>query len=227
MDILSELAAKYRTDKGVQYHGYTPVYFEQFKNFRTDNFNFLEIGLGNITSENREGESLKMWADFFPNANIYGIDVEDKSFLNDGNRIQVFKGSQTDSVFLRDFMFTKIGLNRDLNRSHLKVVVDDASHHNPKTIFTFEEIFPYMENGGIYCIEDTVTSYWTGWQGDSNVLNPSHETVMSYFLNLCHNVNMLRRQNFHNPVIFEPKHSWYKDIKSIHFYNSQIFIYKW
>ncbi len=218
MDILSELAKKYRTDKGIEHHCYTPVYYEYFKGIRNEQFKFLEIGLGEITSANREGESIKMWEEFFPNALIYGIDIQDKSFLS-GGRVNIFQGDQTDESFL-------INVLKKIGEPRLKVIIDDASHINPYTIKTFEILFQALVPGGIYCIEDTVTSYWSGWQGEPNVINPSRETVMSYFLNLCHNVNMLKRENFHNEVSFDPKFTWYRDIKSIHFYNSQIFILK-
>lgn len=71
---LELLARKYGTDKRTNdagqniYHGYTDTYYELFKDDRYDKLNILEIGVQN-------GFSHKMWADFFPNSMIYGIDT--------------------------------------------------------------------------------------------------------------------------------------------------------
>src|SRR5215469_6200011 len=76
---LCELGAKHGTDKspifdGKQHkrawmtgHNYTPFYS---KLFSTSIHHLLEIGID-------QGNSLKMWEEFFPDADIYGVDVTD------------------------------------------------------------------------------------------------------------------------------------------------------
>ena len=65
MDILSQLAIKYDTDKFS--HGFTKVYDNLFNKYRNDKFNLLEIGVF-------YGSSIKMWHEYFQNSNIYAAD---------------------------------------------------------------------------------------------------------------------------------------------------------
>lgn len=62
---LCALGKKHLTDKPG--NGYTKVYYELMKNFRYDSINIFEIGI-------YFGASIKMWAEFFPNGKIFGID---------------------------------------------------------------------------------------------------------------------------------------------------------
>jgi len=56
------------TDKNTA-HSYLPVYEELFSPFRTTCKNILEVGVF-------DGGSIKLWEDYFPTANIYGLDLD-------------------------------------------------------------------------------------------------------------------------------------------------------
>jgi hypothetical protein len=214
MKTLDEIAIKYRTDKDSFHHGYCNIYDEYFTSRRLDNLNFLELGLGNIYSKNLEGESLLMWKEYFPNANIVGIDIEDKKFLEQ-DRIKVYQGNQIDSAFL----------NEVCSKHNFDIIIDDCSHINLYTIRTFEILFPKLNQGGIYCIEDTVTSYWEGWRGYKDVNATEAPTLMNYFKRILDVVNMKKRHNFPHPILYNYP-DWLNEITSIHFHNSQIIIKK-
>ena len=62
---LTEIGIKYGTDK--VRHGYTEIYNKILDKYRLDNFNFLEIGVF-------YGSSIKMWNEYFTNAQIYAAD---------------------------------------------------------------------------------------------------------------------------------------------------------
>jgi tRNA G46 methylase TrmB len=65
---LTKLGIKYMTDKAY-FHSFTEFYNNYFYQFqKLDNINILEIGIGG-------GGSLRMLNEFFPNANIYAIDI--------------------------------------------------------------------------------------------------------------------------------------------------------
>ena len=71
------------------------------------------------------------------------------------------------------------------------VIIDDGSHLNQHQIFTFETLYPFVKDGGVYVIEDVQTSYWSsdGWDG-ANINNPGFEkTCVHYFLNLAKYLN--------------------------------------
>ena len=112
-----------------------------------------------------------MWKRYFPNGNIYSLDIYDKSFLEE-KRIKIFKGSQIDKPFLMDVI---------KQTSKFDIIIDDGSHINEHVIKTFKILFPFLKNEGVYAIEDTQTSYWSDFGGDSNNLDSSN-TIMNFRL---------------------------------------------
>jgi cephalosporin hydroxylase len=149
-----ELAAYYRTDKWGR-HRYAQHYQHHLEQFRHRRFAMLEIGIGGYKHEGKGGASLRAWQDFFPNAQIIGLDIEDKSFV-DGGRIRSYQGSQADPDLL-------LRLNREAGP--FLVIIDDGSHRPEHIRASFEVLFPLLLDGGIYVIEDTQTSYWPEWGG--------------------------------------------------------------
>lgn len=208
-DNLDMLALINKTDKG-KHHWYTRQYKEHFHSLRKRRLNILEIGAGGYDDPASGGNSLRMWKHYFPHSNIYSIDVHDKSLLQE-KRIKIFRGSQTDEAFLRD-VFGKIG--------SLDIVIDDGSHINEHVVATFKILFPLLKKGGIYAVEDTQTSYWPEYGGDSlNLGNPS--TMMNFFKSLVDGLNYLEyKREGYKPGYFEA------NIASLHFYHNLVFIYK-
>ena len=218
MKTLDQIALKYRTDKASLYHNYTPVYENYFEPYRNDNFVFLELGLGDKQSLNREGEDLLAFQEYFPNAWIVGIDNDVNKLYSD-KRIRTYCCDQTDEVKLKEII---------KNEGNPFIIIDDCSHQNELTIKSFEILFPLLKSGGLYCIEDTVTSYWPSWGGVDKVFEDykfEHDTIMRYMLKMCHYVNLKRQETF-NPPQFIHIPDWIKQIDSIHFHHSQIIIKK-
>ena len=174
---LTMLAKLYKTDKTGS-HYYTPHYQLHFQEFRTKPIHLLEIGIGGYENPKAGGESLRMWKRFFPKGNIYGIDIYDKKDFEE-ERIKIFQGSQIDKPFLNQLV---------LNIPALDIIIDDGSHINEHVIESFRILFPFLKNGGIYVIEDTQTSYWQNYGGDSNNLNNS-KTLMCFFKSLIDGLN--------------------------------------
>ena len=89
---LTELMNFYGSDKGGKnnHHNYSKYYSQIFYNKKNKIKNFLEIGLGTNNTElaSNMGEngkplaSLRAWRDYFPNAQIYGGDI-DRDILKD------------------------------------------------------------------------------------------------------------------------------------------------
>lgn len=206
---LNKLAQIFKTDKyGI--HFYTPNYQTHFKSIKNKKINLLEIGVGGYKNPLSGGNSLRMWKAYFSKANIFAIDIYDKQ-KHEENRITIFKGSQVDYSFL-DTVFKNIG--------SLDIIIDDGSHINEHVIKTFEYLFPKLNNGGVYVVEDTQTSYWPDYGGSSLDLNDKTK-ILPYFKALADGLNY---QEFLIPnykaTVFD------KTITSLHFYNNMIFIYK-
>lgn len=211
MKSLNEIFKTVRSDKGVDYHNYTPVYESYFEPIRDKKIVLLELGIGNIESANREGESLKGWSEYFHNGSCYAID---NSEVNVSRTPRSFLCDQTDKEGLENLIE---GFGRP------DIVIDDCSHHREPTIKSFEILFPLLQSGGLYCIEDVVApSYWPGWEGDATIWDSQ---FMNYFFNLCHFINLKRQETFNPPQSIKVP-DWIKEIDSIHFYHSQIIIKK-
>ena len=146
MPTLSELALKHGTDKGPQHHNYTAVYEKYLEPLRNTKQCLLELGVGGYHYPDRGGESLRMWVEYAPEWKITGTDLYDKSFKVPGAVIMQI--AQDDKLLL----LKSIGFPT--------LIIDDASHINPLTIRSFEILWPLLQPGGLYIIEDTETSYW-------------------------------------------------------------------
>lgn len=206
---LSSLAIIYGSDKwGV--HAYTPHYQRHFSELRKKKLNILEIGIGGYEDPEWGGGSLRMWRTYFYRSHIYGIDIYDKS-PHDEKRIKTFKGSQVDISFLTN-VINYIG--------SIDIIIDDGSHVNSHVLETFQFLFPHLNDGGIYIIEDTQTSYWSGLGGSSERLSDT-STTMGYFKSLLDGLNYMEFEDKdYRPNYFD------LNIKGIHFYHNLIFVEK-
>jgi hypothetical protein len=151
METLLELGKKHLADK-VQ-NGYLEFYEKHFEPLRDKPLNVLEIGVKreiNYPPYSKGACSLKMWKDYFPNANIHGIDVDPMNKNYEEDRIKIFIGNQGDKDFLADVV-AEVG--------HFDIIIDDASHVNTLTIASYEGLFPALSSGGLYVIEDLACSY--------------------------------------------------------------------
>jgi len=149
---LCELGLKYRTDKCPQLrHSYTPVYYKLFKDKKDSVKKVLEIGIGTIWSmkhieDYTVGASHKMWRDFFPNAQIYGIDIDPKVIFQE-ERIETYLMDSTKPRNIRR-LIRKIG-------SDLDIVIDDGPHGTRTQLNLAKTLLPLLTGNFIYIIEDS------------------------------------------------------------------------
>ncbi len=143
---LQELGIKHGTDKaGHRYNniGYLDYYNRYFHSIRYEVKIFVEIGI-------LGGKSLRMWEEYFPNAIIYGIDINPICKSYETDRIKIFIGSQNNVTFLNEIKET-IG--------NIDILLDDGSHITKHQITTFDVLYPSVNKGGFYVIEDLANSY--------------------------------------------------------------------
>lgn len=147
---LSELVEKYASDKGCyseETHCYTSYYETIFSGLRQKELKILEIGVA-------YGGSIRMWLDYFPNSSIYGVDLfpdclnidNFEAYQFPANRVQLFKGSQNDPVFLKA-VCEKID-------GDLDIIIDDGSHLFYDQQVSLVHLFSKLKSGGLYIIED-------------------------------------------------------------------------
>jgi hypothetical protein len=156
---LDALARHYGTDKSSQYHRYTRLYQPHFRTRRLAVRSVLEIGVGGVTSfEGFEttagGQSLRMWRDYFPNAQIVGVDINEKDVR--GTRIHFERGDQSDSTFLQEVV---------RRYGPFDVVIDDGSHIGRHINASYAALWPAVKPGGMYVIEDLPVAYHPSYEG--------------------------------------------------------------
>jgi len=205
---LNKLAVHFKTDKWGA-HRYTQHYQKHLQHLKNEEFNLLEIGIGGYNRPGQGGASLRMWKAFFPKAQIFGMDIQDKSHV-DEDRITTFIGDQSDPSSL-NAVADKIG--------DLDVIIDDGSHRPPHVLTTFATLFPRLKDGGIYVVEDTQSSYWPEFGGDED---PRAEgTTMGFVKRLLDGLNYEEFVDEH----YQPS---YTDLNvvGVHFYHNLVIIEK-
>src|ERR1035437_10277184 len=152
MTILCELAKKYRTDK-LSKHNYTPIYFDMLKDRRESTKRVLEIGIGNedyAAGGLAIGASLRMWEEFFPNAEIIGFDFDPKSMVNEGRILSVQCDQGSESSLKEAIAIVGEGT--------FDLIVDDGSHMPDHQMLTAQMLLPLLSPDGFYVIEDVYSA---------------------------------------------------------------------
>lgn len=205
---LPELARHFGTDKWGQ-HRYAQHYQRHLEHLRDQPINLLEIGVGGYTDPDRGGESLRTWKAFFPHAQIFGLDLHDKSGLEE-DRIRIFRADQSRADTLR-LVAEQIG--------RVDVVVDDGSHLSPHVRTSFDTLFPMLAKDGVYAIEDLQTSYWPEWQGSEDLQHRS--TSMALVKDLVDGLN-------YEEFVDEAYQPTYTDlhVTAVHAYHNLVLIQK-
>jgi len=164
-DLLSQLCIKYGSNKGgnksinlgsrvLAPHTYTDFYSQIFKLGRERVMNVFECGIGTnnpylqstMGNEGKPGASLYIWRDFFPNANIFGGDI-DKDILFNTERIKTGYLDQTNKESIESFF-------NSMDCNEFDIMIDDGLHtfEASKTLFLVAQ--KYISKAGFYIIED-------------------------------------------------------------------------
>jgi len=104
-----------------------------------------------MCTEYTPGGSLKMWRDYFPNATVYGADI-DKDILFNTERIKTFYVNQLEKNSI-DKMWDNIAVN------NFDIIIDDGLHTYEAGKCMFDNSFDKLRDGGIYIIEDVDPFY--------------------------------------------------------------------
>jgi hypothetical protein len=143
MEPLDIIFNKHDTDKNSTFHNFTRQYEKLLKDYRDKPIKYLEIGVF-------DGGSIRAFREAFKNATcILGLDIDHrcKVYENPENKLFVEIGDATDPDFINQ-VTQKYGT--------FDIILDDGSHINEDVAKTFELLFPLLNNGGVYIVEDTV-----------------------------------------------------------------------
>ena len=119
-------------------HTYGDSYQEIFSNYeKNSEINLMEIGV-------QRGGSLKAWRDFFPKANIYGVDIIDV----------ILPEYRMDDI---TYIFNDIkdaSVTEQLKDVKFDIIIDDGSHFLPDVIAVCNTYLPQLNKGGVLIVED-------------------------------------------------------------------------
>lgn len=199
---LAQLCNAAGSDKGTEHgvgagvpHCYALEYFDLFSPFRKDSFSLLEIGLQESSADRvrpDDAPSLRVWRDFFPSARCFGYDIVDFSHVA-GERMVTFQGDQGSRPDLGRFLETH-------DWPSFRVVIDDGSHASSDQQVSLAILFPSVEEGGFYIIEDL---NWQPYPESPTTL----EVLREY----------LERGNIASPHLSEGEARYLRDhIESVH-----------
>ena len=140
---------------------------------------------------------------------IYNYLTNEKKL--DRNNIEVHQGSQSDEKFI----------NKIINQyGNFDIIIDDGSHLKKDVIKSFHMLFPYLNNNGLYVVEDMQTSYNHFFGGNPFDLKYS-SSHMNFFKNLTDRLNY---QEIANPFYLKKKYD--SEIINVSFYHNMVFVRK-
>ena len=153
--------------RSIKHNTYFSVYDELFLKYRNKKIVFVEIGvLG--------GGSLFMWRKFFGNkARIIGVDMNPNARKWKDYGFEIIIGNQSDEKFWKKFI-SDIG--------PIDIVLDDGGHTYDQQIVTTEMLLENIKDGGILVVEDTHTSYMSGF-------GPKRYSFIEYTKNMIDLIN--------------------------------------
>jgi hypothetical protein len=140
------------TDKGQ--HGYLPHYRRHLGPRRWQRMVVFEIGVG-LYESRAAGGSLPIWRDYLLRSRIVGIDIHPKE-ISWGSRVAFARADQNDPDQLQAVVD---------QHGRPDVVIDDGSHVGRHIISSFRQLWPLLNPGGVYVVEDLSTSYALDFEG--------------------------------------------------------------
>ncbi len=197
---LKEIGKKFPTNKND--YGFLDIYEKYFEKLRNKKLNILEIGVD-------KGDSLRLWKEYFINSKICGIDIDKKDFVIQD--VEIIQGDQNDKILL-DELAKKYG--------KFDIIIDDGSHVSKHIINSFNLLFDHLSQDGLYIVEDLQTSYIPRY-GGSRLNLIKKNSSMNFFKSLSDSINY---ENYDRP--FFKKSRFDGLIKSVHFYQNIVFIFK-
>jgi hypothetical protein len=165
-DEIAQLCDLYGSDKGEikseghpyawPSHTYADYYSQLFSHCRNSVTKVFECGLGTNNPEllssmgihGKPGASLRVWRDYFPNAIIYGADI-DKDVLFEEERIKTFYMDQLNPKSIKEY-WEMVG------EDNFDFMLDDGLHTFEAGSSLFNNSIGKLSKLGTYVIEDVL-----------------------------------------------------------------------
>jgi SAM-dependent methyltransferase len=181
-DKLSQIFSKNNSERGYDPVGindfdyglcYSDIYYLIFNMHKDKVKLVIECGIGtknqdipwnmHNTGNTVPGAGLRVWRDYFPNAQVIGIDI-DPDIMFTENRINTFVCDQTSKLSINNFIS-----KAELKPNTVDIIIDDGCHEFAANICLFENTKHLLTENGVYIIED----FW--------VVNKEQRLFINYF----------------------------------------------
>src|SRR5450631_1124049 len=161
---MCRVMTKYGSDKGHGSHNYTTVYSTLFNGRQNQPLRIFELGLGtnnpgvasNVGVHALPGASLRGWRELFPNALVYGADI-DRDILFQEDRISTFYCDQLDQAAIR-----QLWSQPDL-QGGMDILIEDGYHSVEAGLSFLDGSLEQLRPGGIYVVEDISQNMVDEW----------------------------------------------------------------
>lgn len=164
---LIDLSEVFGTDKQPSMHNFIDVYDRYLTPLQDSVHRVFEIGIFN-------GASHKMWKCFFDSAEVYGIDIKEKPWVEKLG-IHTYIANQANREDLQGFI--------DFSGGQFDVIIDDGGHFMDHQQVSLGFLFEHLKPGGLYIIEDVHTSipkFYRGFGVDSTQSNTTLKVILDY-----------------------------------------------
>lgn len=161
---LLDLLDRYGSDKGT-HHNYHHVYAHVLDSLgRSNPLRLLEIGLGtnntsvvsNMGPKGRPGASLRAWAEYLPNSEIFGVDVDVGVLFTEGRIRTGFVNQLSEQTFLD--VFETFGSQK------FDIIIDDGLHSTSANLNTILFALEHINLPGWIIIEDVPDRFLKGFR---------------------------------------------------------------
>lgn len=129
---------KNNTDKEGLHYYISNLYCEKLTPKKNEEINILEIGIF-------KGDSLKLWDDFFINANIYGMDLGDYTQHTYSNKVKKYIMNAYEESTINFLKNTNIKFD---------IIIDDGPHTLESQDYACKNYRQFLKDNGILIIED-------------------------------------------------------------------------
>jgi len=179
---LKQLIDSSRTDKDTT-HSYLDLYQSLLEKKKETAVKVLEIGI-------HKGGSIKMWDDFFINADVYAVDILPKERMWEEllNKESIHLYNSEDAYnpgFVQNEFID--------NELQFDVMLDDGPHTLQSMIQFIKHYLPMLKSDGILIIEDVQQMEW---------LDILKENVPSNFRNYIQYYDLRKNKDRYDDIVF-------------------------
>jgi hypothetical protein len=144
-------------------HSYVDVYAQLFDHCRFSVSRVFECGIGSTDASMRfnmgrsgvSGASLRVWRDYFPNAEVIGADL-DGAILFEEERIRTFQVDQTSATSIATMW-------QEIDCREFDLMIDDGLHEPRGGITLFDNSIDRLSPTGVYVIEDVYPDHLSAY----------------------------------------------------------------